>query len=91
VRNERFSWLSYVSFGLGTLLILHPLLTNFLPKYFMSLQYIGITFTLLFSLLALRKKNEKKLLAVIGLSFGTIMLLFVSILLYISFNKYSSI
>ncbi|MCA1057531.1 hypothetical protein LCL96_01195 [Rossellomorea aquimaris] len=89
--RKRFSWLSYVSIGFGTLLIFHPLLTNIFPNYFMGIQYTGIILTLLFSVLALKKKNEKKLLAIIGLSFAMMMLVFVGILQYIPFHKQSSV
>ncbi|MDX8344923.1 hypothetical protein [Rossellomorea sp. YZS02] len=87
--EKRFSWLSYASIGLGTLLISHPLLTNFFPNYFMGLQYTGITLTVLFSVLAFKKKNEKKLLAIIGFSLAMMMLVFVGVLLYIPFHKQS--
>ena len=89
--GKRYSWLSYASIGLGTLLIFHPLLTNFFPNYFMGLQYTGITLTLLFSVLALKKKNEKKLLAIIGFSLAMMMLVFVGVLLYIPFHKQSPV
>ena len=91
MKEKRYTWLSYSSIGLGMLLILHPLLTNVFPKNFMNLQYLGIPLTIIFSLLALRKKNEKKLLATIGLSLGIIMMLFIGVILYISLNKYSPI
>lgn len=91
MKEKRYTWLSYSSIGLGILLILHPMLTNVFPKYFMNLQYLGIPLTIIFSLLALRKNNEKKLLATIGLSLGVIMMLFVGVILYISLNKYSPI
>ncbi|WP_044022441.1 hypothetical protein [Bacillus sp. SG-1] len=91
MKVKRYSWLSYSSIGLGILLILHPLLTNVFPKYFMNLQYIGIPLTIIVSLFALQRKNEKKLLATIGLSLGIIMMLFVAVILYISLNKYSPI
>jgi tryptophan-rich sensory protein len=89
--GKRYSWLSYASIGLGTLLIFHPLLTKIFPKYFMGLQYTGISLTLLFSVLAFKKKNEKKSLAVIGLSLAMIMLVFVGVLLYIPFHKDSTV
>ncbi|PFA69762.1 hypothetical protein CN378_03060 [Bacillus sp. AFS015802] len=85
--EKRFSWLSYSAIGLGTLLIFHPLLTNFFPDYFVGLQFTGISLTLLFSVLAFKKKNEEKLLAFIGLSLAMIMLVFVGVLLYIPFHK----
>ncbi|QWC23509.1 hypothetical protein KJK41_03840 [Bacillus haikouensis] len=91
MEEKRYSWLSYVSFGLGIGLILHPLFTNIFPGYFMSIQSIGILLTVLFSILALRKKNEKKLLPVIGLMLGVMMMCYVGILLYITFHKYSPI
>jgi hypothetical protein len=91
MEGRRYSWLSYASFVLGIGLILHPLITNVFPKYFMSIQSIGIPLTILFSILALRKKNEKNLLPALGLLFGIVMMLFVGILLYISLHKYSPV
>ncbi|OAT83542.1 hypothetical protein A6P54_21335 [Bacillus sp. MKU004] len=91
MKGKRYSWLSYVSFGLGIGLILHPLFTNIFPGYFMSIQAIGIILTILFSILALRKKNERSLLPSIGLLFGIIMMFNAVILLYITFHKYSPI
>ncbi|MEL3971047.1 hypothetical protein AAEO50_02045 [Rossellomorea oryzaecorticis] len=91
MKRKRYSWLSYVSFGLGIVLFLHPLFINIFPRYFMSIQLIGITLTILFSILALLKKSEKKLLASMGLIFGIMMMFYAGILLYISFNKYSPI
>jgi hypothetical protein len=78
VEGKRYSWLSYVSFGLGIGLILHPLFTNIFPGYFMSIQSIGILLTILFSILALRNKNEKSLLPSIGLLFGIMMMFYVA-------------
>lgn len=89
MEDKKYSWLSYTSFGAGLLLILHPLATNLFPKFFMIIQYIGIPLTIIISLVALLKKNEKKPLAIIGLILAIIMMIFVGILLYISFNKYS--
>ncbi|WP_175991495.1 hypothetical protein [Bacillus sp. Marseille-Q1617] len=91
MKRKRYSWLSYVSFGLGIVLILHPLFTNIFPRYFMSIQSIGIVLTILFSILALLKKNEKKMLASMGLMCGVMMMFYVGLLLYISFHKYSPI
>ncbi|MFL8937326.1 hypothetical protein ACKA06_11055 [Rossellomorea oryzaecorticis] len=91
MEGKRYSWLSYVSFGLGVGLILHPLFTNIFPGYFMSIQSIGILLTILFSILALRKKNEKKHLPVMGLMLGIMRMCYVGILLYITFHKYSTI
>jgi type IV secretory pathway TrbL component len=89
--SKSYSWLSYVSSGLGIVLVLHPLFTNIFPGYFMSIQSAGILLTILFSILALRKKNEKKLLPFIGLLFGIMMMCYVGVLFYITFNKYSPI
>ncbi|MDW7618128.1 hypothetical protein SC499_26675 [Peribacillus simplex] len=89
MKDKKYSWISFTSFGLGVFLILHPLLTNIYPKFFMVIQYIGITLTIILSVIALLKKNEKKPLAIIGLILAIIMMIFVGILLYISFNKYS--
>ncbi|MFJ8072286.1 hypothetical protein ACIQZD_25815 [Peribacillus sp. NPDC096447] len=89
MKDKKYSWISFTSFGLGVFLILHPLLTNIYPKFFMVIQYIGITLTIILSVIALLKKNEKKPLAIIGLIMAIIMMIFVGILLYISFNKYS--
>lgn len=89
--GKRYSRLSYASLGLGTLLIFHPLLTNISPKYFIGLQFTGISVTLLFSFLAFKKRNEKKLLAFIGLSLAMIMLVFVGLFLYIPFHKHSAV
>ncbi|OIU72832.1 hypothetical protein [Rossellomorea aquimaris] len=91
MERKKYSWLSYVSFGLGIGLILHPLVTNVFPKYFMSIQSVGILLTILFSILALRKKNEKKQLPVIGLVLALMMLCYDGILLYITFHKYSPV
>ncbi|MDF1999150.1 hypothetical protein [Peribacillus frigoritolerans] len=89
MKDKKYSWVSFTSFGLGVFLILHPLLTNIYPKFFMVTQYIGITLTIILSVIALLKKNEKKPLAIIGLIMAIIMMIFAGILLYISFNKYS--
>jgi hypothetical protein len=91
MEEKKYSWLSYVSIGLGVSLILHPLFTNVFPKYFMNLQYIGISITIVFSVLALLKKNEKKTVAAIGLLLAVVMATFVGTMLYISFNKYSPV
>jgi predicted ferric reductase len=89
LEEKRYSWLSYLSILTGLLLILHPLATNFFPKFFIIIQLIGIPLTIILSLAAILKKNEKKLLGIVGLILAIIMMIFVSILLYISFNKYS--
>lgn len=89
MKDKKYSWISFTSFGLGVFLILHPLLTNIYPKFFMVIQYIGITVTIILSVIALLKKNEKKPLAILGLIMAIIMMIFAGILLYISFNKYS--
>jgi 4-hydroxybenzoate polyprenyltransferase len=89
--EKKCSWLSYISLGLGISLILHPFFTNVFPKYFMYLQYIGISITIIFSVMALLKKNEKKPIAAIGLFLAVVMAAFVGVLLYISFNKYSPV
>lgn len=89
MKDKKYSWISFTSFGLGVFLILHPLLTNIYPKFFIETQYIDITLTIILSVIALLKKNEKKSLAIIGLIMAIIMMIFAGILLYISFNKYS--
>ncbi|AMM93044.1 MULTISPECIES: hypothetical protein [Bacillaceae] len=97
MKDKKYSWISFTSFGLGVFVILHPILANIYPKFFMVTQYIGIgltqyigiILTIILSVIALLKKNEKKPLAIIGLIMGIIMMIFAGILLYISFNKYS--
>jgi hypothetical protein len=91
MEEKKYSWLSYVSIGFGVSLILHPLFTNLFPKYFMNLQYIGISITIVLSVCALLKKNEKKPVAAIGLLLAIVMATFVGALFYISYNKYNPV
>ncbi|MGG3448790.1 hypothetical protein [Domibacillus aminovorans] len=92
IHSKRYSWLSYTAFILGILLAASPVIHAQIVSFDLMLAfYIGIPIVVILSLIALLKRDEKKLLAFVGLILGLIMLGFVSLLLYIPGHKFSNV
>ncbi|ASK64150.1 hypothetical protein CFK37_19330 [Virgibacillus phasianinus] len=76
--EEKYSWVSYTSFGLGTFSFVVTVLffLNALPGFYLKLTVylvpISVPVSIVLGVLALRKKSEKRLLANIGITLGLI-------------------
>ncbi|WP_188633990.1 hypothetical protein [Lentibacillus kapialis] len=75
--EKKFSWVSYTSFGLGTLsfVITISFCLSVLPGVLKLTVYsvpISVPISIVLGVIALRKKNEKRLLANIGITLGLI-------------------
>jgi len=76
--EKKYSWLSYTSFGLGifsSFAVIISFFSNALPIYLKLTVYlvpISVPVSIVLGIIALRKKNEKRLLANIGISLGLI-------------------
>lgn len=69
IKTKKCSWLSYTAFILVIVLAALSVVYAFVPAPFdLTLPfYIGISIVVILSLIALRKKHEKKILAVCNL------------------------
>lgn len=90
---KKYTKISRVAFGLGLLLIALPIIHVLIPVSFdlMIAIFIGVPIVIILSLIALVKKNERKLLAVFSLFLAFMMLGWAIILLYVPNNKFSNV
>lgn len=75
--KKKYSWLSYTSFGLGILsaVITLSFFSSVLPWILLRTVYlvvISAPVSIIFGIIALRKKGGKRLLANIGITLGLI-------------------
>jgi len=91
VENKGYSWLSELSFGIPILLI--ALLFVFpntsqdpLVIAILYAQLFGIPLAVILSIIALFKKDERKMLAVFGLLLSIILIGVISFFVYLGMN-----
>ncbi|MFD1032884.1 hypothetical protein [Metaplanococcus flavidus] len=82
---KKYSWISYLSLGIPLVLIalwfvLPNLTQGSLTKTIFYAQIIGAPLAVILSMIALIKKNEKNMIAILGLALALILLIILAIL-----------
>lgn len=83
---KKYSWISYLSLGIPlVLIVLWFVLPNLtlgpLTTTIFYAQFIGAPLAVILSVIALIKKNEKNMIAILGLALALILLVILAILM----------
>ncbi|WP_163970361.1 hypothetical protein [Oceanobacillus halotolerans] len=87
---KRYTWISYLSLGIPIVLIISLFILPNVPTTQWSLaraimysQVIGVPISIILSVIALCKKNEKNTIAIFGLLLALVMIGIIAFFLYL--------